>query len=162
MYDELTATKESVTEVLLKLRTKRVMSEQGLSTGLQESSTRGLASSPSTAHTGSSRPTDEKRTKHRYDLTNAKLIPRILPTYIPPLSSAINHDNVPQEFEYAVITVYLPKGVRAVRANQDKLTALKFSDFNLGYRKSYSMFSLQEFKDYRASMDPKPRVFHTT
>jgi len=71
------------------------MSERGLSIGLQASSTRGLAASPSTAHTDLSQPADEKCTKHRDDLANAKLIPRIIPTYLPPLSGAINRDNVP-------------------------------------------------------------------
>jgi hypothetical protein len=44
-----------------------------------------------------------------------------------------------------VITAYLPKGVRTVHADQDKLTTLKFSDFNLGDRKSYSMIALHKY-----------------
>jgi hypothetical protein len=32
--------------------------------------------------------------------------------------------------------VYLPKGIRAVQADQDKITALNFSDFNLKYHPS--------------------------
>jgi hypothetical protein len=67
------------------------------------------------------------------------LILSIRPAYLPPLSSAINHESVPHEFEYALITTYLPKEVRAVRTDQDKLTVLKFSDFNLGDRKVYNM-----------------------
>jgi hypothetical protein len=106
---------------------------------------RGLEASASTAHVVPSRPTDEKCTKHRDDLTNDKLIPRILPTYLPPLSSAINRDSVPREFKYALITAYLPKGVRTVRANQDKLTVLKFSDFNLGDHKYYSMLAPHKY-----------------
>jgi hypothetical protein len=95
MSDELTATEESVTEVLLEIRTERVMSERGLSTGLQASSTRGLEASPSIACTGLSWPANEKCTKHRDDLANAKMIPSILPAYLPPLSGAINSDSVP-------------------------------------------------------------------
>jgi hypothetical protein len=38
---------------------------------------------------------------------------------------------VPRDFEYELVTVYLPKGIRAVHADQDKIAALKFSDFNL-------------------------------
>jgi hypothetical protein len=49
MSDELATVEESLIEVLLDLMTERVMSERGLSTGLQETSTRGLLASPSTA-----------------------------------------------------------------------------------------------------------------
>jgi hypothetical protein len=136
------------------------MSERGLSTGLQASSTRGLAASPSTARAGPSRPANEKRTKHRDDLANAKLIPSILPAYLPPLSGAINHDSVPREFEYVVITAYLPKGVCAVRADQDKLATLKFSDFNLGDRKSYNMLAPHKYltrtKGKNSKIIPQP------
>jgi hypothetical protein len=86
MSDELSAAEKVVEEVLIDLMTERVMSERGLSTGVQASSTRGPQASPSTARAGPSRPTDEKQTKHRDDIANAKLIPHILPTYLPPLS----------------------------------------------------------------------------
>jgi hypothetical protein len=145
MSDELTAVEESVTEVLLDLMTERVMSERGLSTSLQASSTRGLSASPSTARAGPSRPTDEKRTKHRDDLTNAKLILSILPTYLPPLSGAINRDSVPRDFEYELVTAYLPKGICAVHVDQEKIAALKFSDFNLGDRKVYNMLTPHKY-----------------
>jgi hypothetical protein len=67
--------------------------------------------------------------KHRDDIVNAKLILRIVPTYIPPLSDAVNRDSVPRDFNYGLVTVYLPK----------------FSDFNLGDRKSYSMFTPHKY-----------------
>jgi hypothetical protein len=44
-----------------------------------------------------------------------------------------------------MITAYLPKGVHVVCANQDKLVALKFSDFNLGDTKVYNMLALQKY-----------------
>jgi hypothetical protein len=90
-------------------------------------------------------PVDEKQTKHKDDIMNSKLIPHILPTYLPPLSGAINHDSVPREFEYNLITVYLPKGVRAVRADQDKLATLKFSYFKLGDPKAYIMLASHKY-----------------
>jgi hypothetical protein len=121
------------------------MSKRGLSIGFQASSTRGLQASPSTAHAIPSRSTDEKWTNHRDDIANAKLIPRIIPTYLPPLSGAINCDSVPRDFEYTLITAYLLKGMRAVHADQDKLAALRFSDFNLGYRKVYNMLSPHKY-----------------
>jgi hypothetical protein len=74
-----------------------------------------------------------------------KMIPSIFPKYIPPLSGPVNRDTVPKDFNYVVVTGYLPKGVHAVPANQEKLTALKFSDFNLGDRKVYSILSLQKY-----------------
>jgi hypothetical protein len=52
---------------------------------------------------------------------------------------------VPRDFEYVLVTAYLPKEVCAVRADQNKLTALKFSDFNLGDRKVYSMLAPHKY-----------------
>jgi hypothetical protein len=125
--------------------TEKFMSERGVSTSVQESLRRGLSTSPATSPAGPSRLVDEKRTKHKDDLTNAKLIPSILPTYLPPLRSAINHDSVPREFEYTLITEYLPKGIHIVCANQDKIAVLKFSDFNLDDRKVYNMLYLHKY-----------------
>jgi hypothetical protein len=77
MSDEFSAAEKVVEEVLIDLMTERVMS---MSAGIQASSTRGLQASPSTARGArSSRPSAEKRTKHKDDLANAKLIPTILP-----------------------------------------------------------------------------------
>jgi hypothetical protein len=118
MSKELNTVEESVTEVLLNLMTERVMSERGLSIGVHASSTRTVQASSSTAHgAGPSRPSDEKRTKHRDDLVNAKLILTILPTYIPPLSGAVNRDSMPRDFEYILVTANLPKGICPVRAD---------------------------------------------
>jgi hypothetical protein len=142
MSEELSTLEESTKEVLVDLRTEKVMSERRMSAGVQASSTGGVQASPSTARrVGTSRTMMKKRTKHRDDLVNSKLILIILPTYIPPLSSTVNNDSMPRDFEYALVTTYLPKGVRAVCANQDKLAALKFSNFNLGNRKDYSMLT---------------------
>jgi hypothetical protein len=48
MSDELSATEESVRELIASLRTERVMSERGMSIGVQASSSRGVAASPAT------------------------------------------------------------------------------------------------------------------
>jgi hypothetical protein len=141
MSNEFSAAKESVREILTSLRAERVMSERGLYTGLQASSTRGVQASPSTARVGTSQASAERRTKHKDDLANVKLVPSILTTYIPPLRNVINIDSVPRDLEYTLVTVYLPKGVRAVRIDQDKVATLKFSDFNLGDRKVYGMLA---------------------
>ena len=71
-------------------------------------------------------------------MANTRLVPSILPAYIPPLSGAINRDNVPRDFEYTLVTAYFPEGVCAICIDQDKIAALKFSDFNLGDLKVYN------------------------
>jgi hypothetical protein len=68
-------------------------------------------------------------------------VPSILPAYMPPLSGEINRDIVPRDFEYTLVTAYLPKGVRTYCVDQDKVTTLKFFDFNLGDCKVYSMLT---------------------
>jgi hypothetical protein len=145
MSDELTAVEESVKEVLLNLMTERFMSERGVSIGVQASSMRGLLASLSTARAGPSWLVDEKRTKHRDDLVNSKLILSILPTYLPPLSSVVNRDSVPRDFEYPLITAYLLKGIHTVRADQENIAVLKFSDFNLGDKKVYNMLTPHKY-----------------
>jgi hypothetical protein len=106
MSDELSAIEKSVEEVLIDLMAEKVMS-----TGIQASSTRGVQASPSTARrSGPSRPTAEKRTKHRDDLANVKLILTILPDYIPPLAGAVSRDSVPRDFDYTLVTAYLRRG----------------------------------------------------
>jgi hypothetical protein len=146
MSDELSAIEKEVKEVIVDLMTERVMSERRISTGVQASSTGGVQASPSTARgAGPSRTTIKTRTKHRDDIAYTKFISCILLTYIPPLSGGINCDSVPRDFEYTLITAYLPKGVLAVRADQDKIAALKFSDFNLSDRKFYSMLAPHKY-----------------
>jgi hypothetical protein len=139
MSDEFNTAEKFVEEFFIDLMTERVMS---MYTGVQVSSTRGMQGSTLTARgSGPSRPTIEKRTKHRDDLANEKLIPSIFPDYILPLVSTVNHDSVPQDLEYTIVTAYLPKGIHAVRVDQDKITTLKFNNFNLGDRKIYGMLT---------------------
>jgi hypothetical protein len=145
MPDEFSATKESIREVLASLRAERVMSERGLYTGLQASSTKGVQASPLTSQAKKSRASTEIRTKHKDNMANAKLVPSILPAYIPPLSGAIKRDSVPRYFEYTLVMTYLPKGVCTVHANQDKITTLMFSDFNLGDCKVYNILALYKY-----------------
>jgi hypothetical protein len=145
MSDNLNTTEELVREILASLRTERVMSERGMFTRVQASSSRGVVASPSTARAGPSRQMVEKRTKHRDEITNTKLILRILPSYIPPLKGEINHDSVPRDYDYPMITAYLPKGVRVVRTEQTKLVALNFCDFNLGDWKAYIMLASHKY-----------------
>jgi len=139
MSNDFSAAEKIFEEVLTNLMTEREMS---MSVGIQASSTRGLQASPSTAcGDRSSQPSTEKRTKHRDDLANAKLIPSILPDYILPPAGVVSHDSVPIDFEYTMVISYLPKGIRAVRTQQDKIIVLKSSYFNLEDRKNYSMLA---------------------
>jgi hypothetical protein len=136
MSDDISAVENSIEEILIDLMAEKVMSA-----GVQASSTRGLEASPSTAQRRSSRPAAEKRSKHRDDLANVKLIPSILPDYIPPLAGVVSHDSVPRDFDYTVITAYLPKGIRAVGLQLERILTLKINDYNLGDRKNYGMLA---------------------
>jgi len=145
MSEDLT-TLEYVKEVLIDLRTEKVMSERRMSAGVQASSTWGVQYSPSTScGAGTSRIATEMRMKHRDDLANVKSIPNILLTYIPPLSGAVNMDSVLRDFDYVLVTMYLSKGICIVRTYQDKIVALNFSDFNLEEGKSYSMLGPHKY-----------------
>jgi hypothetical protein len=141
MSDGFSTVEKYVQEILIDLMNKRVMS-----IGVQASSTRGVQASPSTAR-GSrpSRAATKKRTKHRDDLVNAKLLPSILPDYIPPLVGVVSRDSVPRDFDYTVITAYLPKGIRTVRPQLERIPTLKISDYNLGDRKSYGMLTPHKY-----------------
>ena len=156
MSDKLSVVKKVVEEFLIDLMAERVMSERRMYAGVQASLSGGVQDSPSTSpYVGPSKTTPETRTKHIDDNANAKLIPCIFLVYIPPLSGNINHDSVPRDFEYTLITVYLPKGVRTVRADQDKFTSLKFNDFNLGYRKTYRMLVSHKYLTKTKGKNPK-------
>jgi hypothetical protein len=125
-------------------------------TGVQASSMRGLPTSPSTTRRARpSRPSDEKRTKHRDDLENAKFISTILPTYLPPLRSAINQDNMPRDLEYTLVIAYLLKGIHTFRADQDKVAALKFSNFNLRDHKFYNMLAPHKYLTWTKGKNSK-------
>jgi hypothetical protein len=139
MSIEFSAAEKFVEEVLIELMTERVMS---MSAGVQASSTRMVQASPSTTHgVGPSRPSIEKKTKHKDDLANEKLIPTSLPDYILPLDGAVNRDSVPCDFEYTIIIAYLPKGICTVQIDQDNIPALNFSNFNLGDHNIYGMLA---------------------
>jgi hypothetical protein len=98
--------------------------------------------------------------KHRDDLVNAKLIPSILPVYIPPLAGAMSRDSVPRDFDYTVITAYLPKGIRVVRPQLERILTLKISDYNLGDCDIYDMLRpykyLTKTKGKKSKIIPQP------
>jgi hypothetical protein len=57
----------------------------------------------------------------------------------------VNCNNIPWDFEYTLITVYIPKGIRVVGSQLGQIPLLKNSDFNLGDRKNYSMLALHRY-----------------
>jgi hypothetical protein len=115
MFKELSVLEESVKEVLVDLGTEKIMSERRMSAGVQASSIGGVQASPLTSRgAGTSRITTETKMKHIDDIANANMILSILPAYLPPISDAINRDNVPKDGDYALVVVYLPKGIRGV------------------------------------------------
>jgi hypothetical protein len=74
-----------------------------------------------------------------------------LPNYIPPLAGAVSRDSVPRDFEYTLITAYLPKGIRAVGL----IPALKINDFNLGDKKNYAMLAPHRYLAKTTRKKPK-------
>jgi hypothetical protein len=78
-------------------------------------------------------------------LENVKLIPSILPNYIPPLAGVVSHDNILRDFDYKLIISYLSKGIRAVGPQLGQIMTLKISDFNLGDRKNYGMLAPHKY-----------------
>jgi hypothetical protein len=92
--------------------------------------------------------------------SNAKLIPSILPDYIPPLAGVVSHDNVPRDFDYIVITAYLLKGIQAVKPQLERIPTLKISDYNLGDHNIYDMLTphkyLTKTKGKKSKIIPQP------
>jgi hypothetical protein len=128
-----------VEEILVELMAERVMS-----VGIQASSTGGLQASPST-RCHSSQTVTKKKIKHCDDLANAKQIPSVLPKYILPLASVVNRDSIPCEFEYTLITAYIPKGIRVVGPPLGHIPSLKNNNFNLRDRKNYAMLASHRY-----------------
>jgi hypothetical protein len=141
MPGDFNVVEKYIEEILIDLMVEKVMSA-----GVQASSKRGVQASPSTAcGSGPSRATTDKITKHRDDLVNANLIPSILPDYIPPLASAVSRDSVPRDFDYTLITAYLPKGIHVVGPQLGHIMTLKISEFNLGDRKNHGMLAPHKY-----------------
>jgi hypothetical protein len=156
MSKEISAAEKSFEEILIDL-----MAEKLMSAGIQASLMRGVqASSLTSCGSGASRAVTKKKTKHSDELVNAKLIPSILPDYIPPLASVISHDCVPRDFDYTVITMYLSKGIRVVRLQLERIPMLNISDYNLGDHKSYGMLTphkyLTKTKGKKSKIIPQP------
>jgi hypothetical protein len=72
----------------------------------------------------------------------------------------VSRDSVPRDFDYTVITAYLPKGIQAVRPQLERIPTLKISDYNLGDRKSYGMLAphkyLTKTKGKKSKIIPQP------
>jgi hypothetical protein len=162
MSDKLSTIENSVEEVIIEL-----MAENVMSIGIQASSMQGVQASPLTAHgSGPSRAAHEKRTKHRDELVNAKLIPSILPDYITPMDGVVSHDSVPRNFNYTFIMMYLLKRIRIGKPHPDKIMTLKIDDFNLGDHNNFSMLTphmyLTRMKGKNSRIVPQPWTMNLT
>jgi hypothetical protein len=90
MSNELSAIEKIFEEVLIDLMVERIMSVHEMSIGVHALFSGVLLASPSTARVGPSRPPSERRSKLGNDFATVKMIPSILPKYIPPLSGPVN------------------------------------------------------------------------
>jgi hypothetical protein len=139
--NKISTEEKSIEDILIDLMVEKVMSA-----GIQASSTRGVqASSSTTRGYGPSIAPTKKQRKHRDDLENVKLIPSILPNYIPHLAGVVSCDSFLRDFDYTVITMYLQKGICAVRTQLERIPMLNISDYNLGDHKRYGMLAPHKY-----------------
>jgi hypothetical protein len=80
-----------------------------------------------------------------------------MPDYILPLDGAVSCDIFPRDFNYTLITTYLPKGIRIVGLQLGQILTLKISYFNLGDQNNYGM--LAPHKYLKNTMGKKPKIF---
>jgi hypothetical protein len=141
MSSDFNEIEKSIEEILIDLMDEKVMSM-----GVQASSTRGVQASPSTSHgSGASRVVTKKRSKHRDELVNVKLIPYIVLDYIPPLAGTVSRDSVLRDLDYTLIISYLSKGIHTIGPKLGKIMTLKISDFNLGDHKNHGILSPHKY-----------------
>jgi hypothetical protein len=152
MSGEPSALEISIGEILTK-----IMADRQFSIGIQASPTGELQAFSSTGcHSSRVNPTIEKRSKHHDELANVKHVSSFLPDYIPPLAGAVNRDSIPHDFEYTLITAYIPKGICVVGTQLGQIPALKNNDFNLDNIKNYAM--LTPHKYLMKTTRKKPRI----
>jgi hypothetical protein len=53
----------------------------------------------------------------------------------------VNRDSVPRDFDYILVTAYLPKGIPKGKPQPDKIMTLNINEINLGDCKNFSMLS---------------------
>jgi hypothetical protein len=78
-------------------------------------------------------------------MANVKQIPSIFPDYIPPLAGAVNRTNIPRDFDYTLITVYILKEIYIVGSQLGHMLLMKNNEFNLGDRKNYAMLTSHRY-----------------
>jgi hypothetical protein len=99
-------------------------------------------------------------------LGNVNLIPSILSNYIPPLDGVVSCDSIPRDFDYTLITVYLPKGICTVGLHLGHIMTLKIGEFNLGDHNNYGMLTphkyLTEKMEKKFKIIPQPWTMYIT
>jgi hypothetical protein len=68
----------------------------------------------------------------------------------------VNRDNIPWDFEYMLITAYIPKGIRVVGTQLGHIPTLKNNEFNLGDRKNHAMLAPHRY--LMKTTRKKPRI----
>jgi hypothetical protein len=71
------------------------------------------------------------------------------------MDGEVSRDNVPHDFEYMLITMYLPKGIREVGLQLGLIPDLKIIDFNLGDMKNYAPLALDRYLKKMNRKKPK-------
>jgi hypothetical protein len=71
------------------------------------------------------------------------------------LDGAVSRDSVPRDFEYTLITAYLPNGIHTVEPQLGLIPALNISDLNLDDRKNYVMLALHRYLKKTTGKKPK-------
>jgi hypothetical protein len=70
-----------------------------------------------------------------------KHISSILLDYILHLARTVNHNKIPWDFKYTLITAYILKGICVEGSQLGQIPTLKNNNFNLGDRKKYAMLT---------------------
>jgi hypothetical protein len=72
----------------------------------------------------------------------------------------VSRDSIPRDFNYTVITAYLPKGICAVRPQLERISTLKINDYNLGDHKNYGTLTPHKYltrtKGKKLKIIPQP------
>jgi hypothetical protein len=72
------------------------------------------------------------------------------------LTREVNCDNIPWDYEYTLITTYIPNEIRVVGSQLEQIPSLKNNDFNLGDKKNYAMLSPHRY--LMKNTGKKPRI----
>jgi hypothetical protein len=61
------------------------------------------------------------------------------------LVGTVSHDSVLRDFDYTMITAYLPKGIHTVGIYLERILTLKINDFKLGDHNNYGILTPHKY-----------------